>query len=91
MYHGTEMSIDQHRPSKERQSPVSAEWLGLFKTSEGYKTYGWLFLFGYWGKKSHPVAHTTKTNVKFKILYDIKFIFIEWLEMYVQKYKEIYV
>ena len=40
MYHGAEMSINQHRSSKERQSPVSAERLGPIKTSERYKTYG---------------------------------------------------
>ena len=91
MYHGTEMSIDQHRPSKERRGPVSAEWLGPIKTSERYKTYGWLSILGYWGRKSYPVAHKSNTNVKFRILYDIKFIFIEGRETYVQKCKEIYV
>ena len=91
MYHGTEMSIDQHRPSKERRGPVSAEWLGPIKTSERYKTYGWLSILGYWGKKSYPVAHKSNTNVKFRILYDIKFISIEGRETYVQKCKEIYV
>ena len=80
MYHGTEMSIDQHRPSKERRGPVSDEWLGPIKTSERYKTYGWLSILGYWGKKSYPVAHKSNTNVKFRILYDIKFIFIEGRE-----------
>ena len=54
MYHGTKVSIDQHRPSKEWQSPVSAEWLGLMKTSEISETYGLLSILEYRGKKSYP-------------------------------------
>ena len=58
MYHGTKVSIDQHRPRNKRQSPVSAEWLGPIKTFERSDTYGWLSVLGYKGKKSSPIAET---------------------------------